>query len=162
MAKLQPTTKVSRGRSKKPAPQGGKVKLVSQALVEKFDLLKWDDSGQSSVWVRQAKFAENSRMRSLFSTTKVQENQDGTETYIREWPAAERTVLMCWLTFQDASIMREGEGGKPEPMFKQGMSESDFRKAFNELDDDCVNDWVRAVLKMNPQWSWSTEELEGN
>lgn len=138
------------------------MKLVSQALVEKYPLTEWDDSGQTFVMVRQARFSENSRMRGLFAHSKIQTADDGTETRILDWPAAERDILMCWLTFQDASIMRDVGDGKGEPMFKPGMSETEFRKAFNQLDTDLVNNWVKCVLKMNPQWAWGPEELEGN
>jgi hypothetical protein len=136
--------------------------MVSQALIQKCDLTRWDPSGETAVWIRQAKYAEVARMRSLFSERKVQTDEEGHETHIFNWPEAERSVLACWLSFEDASIMRDAGDGKPEPMFHKGMSEKEFRAAFDELDYDLVQDWMKAVVKVNPQWAWSDEELQGN
>ena len=140
------------------------MKLVSQALVEKVSLKKWDESGDTNVWIKQARFSENSRMRSLFSQTKIQYMPDESQIEIHDWPASERIILMCWLTFEDADIQTEDPADKSKhvPLFKKGMSESEFRTAFAVLDDTLVNDWMQAVLKMNPHWSWFKEEMEGN
>ena len=132
------------------------MRAVGDALITKIDLVTWDPDGETSVWIRQARQGQHARREALFAKTKVQRGDDGvTEVY--EWPT-ELSRLECCLTFEDANII----GPDAKPMFRKGMAESEFNKAFDDLPPELAQEWHTAVRQVNRQWGWSGEEAAKN
>ena len=155
------------------------MRAVTQALIQKCDLLEWDPAGDTSVWIKQARGLEEGRRDLLFTTMKMQDQEIGEPMRIVELPGPELVILECWLTFDDANIMEEvkiketvdaGDGKKKEEekvklvsMFSKSMSEKDFRRAFNRLDRTLIVEWHAKVWEVNPHWApGGLEELEKN
>ena len=147
------------------------MRAVSQALIEKRALLEWDPAGDDAVWIKQARGLEEGRRDLLFTTMKMQDQEIGEPMRIVDLPGPELVILECWLTFDDANIMEEvkekdadgKEKVKLVPMFRQGMGEKDFRKAFNRLDRKLIVEWHSQVWAVNPHWApGGLEDLEKN
>jgi len=125
-------------------------------------LLEWDPDGDTKVFIKPARAGESNR-RSLIANRVTWERDPADpsqEIRVFEAPGEERMKIECFLTFHDATIVEEvlvdakkpEEGVKLVQMFTKGMSEKDFGKAFDRLEDELKDEWHRAVLTVNPQW----------
>lgn len=140
------------------------MRAVLEAQIVKVDLLKWDPDGDTAVWIRQAVQADEARRRELLNTMKgLREGEKYYEIY--ELPTS-MDVMECWLTFSEATIVRQVGGTAENPIheliFKKNMSEREFRAAFAQLPEPLAAEWHAAVRKINPRWGWTGEEEAKN
>jgi hypothetical protein len=138
------------------------MKTIKQALVTAYPLTEWDPSGETIVWIKQVRQADDMRRMETMMRTRVERPLVGSPVEVVDFPLGELVFLECYLSYQDSTIAWEvpsddGKSMKSEPMFPKDLNESAFRERFGQLEPDLVKEWQRAVRKHNPNWASSAE-----
>lgn len=136
------------------------MRTVRPSLVSDYTLIKWDPSGETKIWVKQVRQAEDARRSEMLMRTKIQRAPGMADTELVEVPIGELVFLECFLSYEDSTINWEvpidstdaTKGTRAEPMFPKGLAENEFRKRFGTLDLDLVREWQEVVRRHNPNW----------
>jgi len=157
------------------------MRYVEEAGITEKALLKWDEAGDTSIWIKTVTGREELQRDQLFARTMIERDVDGQMVReIYDWPA-DLKVTECWLTFHDANVMKrikveqkstkktkgeavDTESNEPQyevvRLFHEGMSTAEFRKAFLGLHPDLIAEWWTAVREVNPRWGSAGAEVQ--
>ncbi len=135
------------------------ARSIEPALEETIKLLRWDPAGDEYVRVRQARGRE--LREAMDHTRRVAYEHPAGENLTRtvvDWSEAELRVKQCWLVTVDCSLHRETPDpehpGKSEKkrVFSPGMTYDAFKREWDDLPGELMDEWYEAVLKLNPRW----------
>ena len=103
------------------------------------------------VTIRQAAQAQHERRSNLFATLTreyLDENEDGVVRLVQRFNLPELMRMEAYLTLVESNI--EDENGSP--LFRPGMSESQFAKSWGKLPQIAAYEIHKKVLEVNPDW----------
>lgn len=141
-------------------------KAIKTPLVKKFKLLKFDDSGETTVTIRQATQREHALRSEMFAEVVREWDDSDTKSTVRvrqrismaELQAKEIYLTMCACDILQAPISDEAAEA---PLFKFNMGlngrmyladEGQFTVALGLLPMEVVTEIHGYVREVNPQW----------
>lgn len=142
---------------------------VEEPIEEQCFLKECDPSGATWVTIREARGGQDMQRDLLWAEFALERDETGKvklEHY--RMPGTKAILVEAWLTFIDSNMLlkrkkRDTRGkvlldseGKPVyetvPMFKTGMSQSDFETRFAALPREIIREWHGHVRRLNPDW----------
>lgn len=118
-------------------------------------------SSGTVVVIRQASQAGHERRSELFSTLvsehKENSNDDNSVRYIQRFSILELMRIEAYLTVVSSNIIDENG----HLLFKEGMSEFSFNRAWGKLPPSVAREIHDKVLEVNPDWLPLGERLSG-
>ena len=128
-------------------------KVVTAPVTKKIALTEWDESGQTTVTIKEARFGESLRRSQFLNRMTIERDYQGSRE-VRELSGADLVALELWLTFVEADIFYQAdEDPESHNLFFHHMNEQAFLDALELLPDDLVLEWHRGVTELNPIWS---------
>lgn len=143
---------------------------VEEPIEEQCFLTECDPSKTTWVTIRQGRGGQDMQRDQLWAEFALERDEQGKvklEHY--KMPGTKAIFVEAWLTFIDSNIIlkrkkRDQRTGKPitddegkpiyetVPMFKAGMSQSDFEARFSVLPREVIREWHGHVRRLNPDW----------
>jgi hypothetical protein len=142
------------------------MKAISPSVSNRVPLIKWDQSGETWIEVRQIRAGEQHSFELATWERELEYHQGAAGPIVER---SKPSVMKIWLarasvTFINSNLSevksdkdgnpKTDKEGNPEfkPLFWKGMDQASFERAWKNLPLEIVEEWDAIVVDMNPHW----------
>lgn len=133
--------------------------ITMKPAIKEIQLLELDESGETTVTIRQATAGDMRKLGDLFSDqTQIWDDPEGNTVKIqKKWNLEELKRMRAYVTMVGCNIINEDTGGewftfRTGPNGAAPGNQSLFFSAWDALPPEVAQEIYEAVLVVNTQW----------